>query len=139
MNITFINQTKEKIPQSLIKKIGAAVKKIFKNHKFFLSELNFIFTNDKKIKEINKKYLGKNRPTDVIAFSYPENAGIKTADIFISLETAKKNSKIYQLTFKTEILILSIHGTLHLCGYEDRSYLEKKRMSIACLKILNSI
>jgi len=80
-----------------------------------------IFTDDKKIKKLNKNFRKTDRPTDVLSFKNSP----KSADIFISAETAKGNAKFYKQDFYREILRLVIHGILHANDYTD--YTEKAK------------
>lgn len=86
--------------------------------------LGIAFLNDKQIKGLNQKYLKANRPTDVLAFNYGQN----TADLAISLESAKRNAGLYKTSFQKELIRYIIHGILHLYGYDDRNPEEKKIM-----------
>src|SRR3989338_1163451 len=87
--------------------------------------LGITFLTDKQIRQLNKKYLMLNRPTDVLSFNY---TGQETADIVISLDTAKRNAKIYRTSYKNELILYLIHGFLHLSGYDDSRPRAKRRM-----------
>lgn len=84
------------------------------------------FCCDKTIQEINKQYRNKDKPTDVITFSLfadDKNCIIhrKTADlgqIIISVETADMQKNENNNTLKKEILTLTVHGILHLLGFD---------------------
>lgn len=97
--------------------------------------LGISFFNDSRIKKLNQKYLKTNTPTDVIAFSYSKD----DADIAISLDTAKRNARIYKNSLKKEIMLYIIHGILHLSGYNDAAPKEKKLMLEKQEEILNKI
>jgi len=88
------------------------------------SDYNIIFMDDPGIKKLNKKYLARNFPTDVLSFKYSGDS----ADIFISVQTAKTNAALYKQEFMTEILRLIIHGLLHALDYTDYEKKEKERM-----------
>jgi len=88
------------------------------------SEYNIIFVDDAGITDLNKRFLSRNRPTDVITFNYPGGS----ADIFISAETAKSNSAFYGQSFLTEVLRLIVHGVLHARGYTDYTKKDKENM-----------
>ncbi|MEN6433065.1 MAG: rRNA maturation RNase YbeY, partial [Smithella sp.] len=82
-------------------------------------EISLSFVDDEKIKELNKEYLGKDKPTNVISFSLREgeysdiNPQIM-GDIIISIETAQRDALWGNLTVSQEIDFLIIHGILHL-------------------------
>ena len=93
-----------------------------------ITRLLFIFVDNKKIQELNKKFLSHDRPTDIITFPYDTKQGIE-AEVFISLEMAKKNAKEYSQTLENELLRLISHGFLHLLGYTDATSDSRKIMS----------
>ncbi|NLH39522.1 MAG: rRNA maturation RNase YbeY [Elusimicrobia bacterium] len=134
MNINIINQTDVSFNNTdIIKK--AAFLTLKQNNKK-IDELNIIFLSDKEIKKINSKFLNHRRATDVIAFDYSNDIiPEKVADIFISVDTAEKNSKRYSIPFETEILILTVHGSLHISGFDDKTVEEKRTMSEETLYI----
>lgn len=89
--------------------------------------INFIFTSDKYLLEINKQYLSHDYFTDIITFNYCEN-NIISGDIYISIDTVKNNSRLFNVTFIEELHRVMIHGILHLLGYEDKKEEEKVKM-----------
>jgi rRNA maturation RNase YbeY len=83
-------------------------------------ELSFAFIDKKEIKELNKKYRGKNEPTDILSFPYSKNSG----EILICKKIANKKFKenrlllpSYLLLATDYLLFLVIHGCLHLKGF----------------------
>ena len=89
--------------------------------------INFIFTSDKYLLEINKQYLSHNYFTDIITFNYCEQ-NIINGDIYISISTVKNNSRQFNVTFIEELHRVMIHGILHLLGYNDKTDEEKAKM-----------
>ena len=81
-------------------------------------EINFLFVSDKIIHQWNKKYLNHDYVTDVLAFEM-KASGI-LGDIIVSLDTAKRQAKECGHSEAKEILILCVHGLLHLLGYRDK-------------------
>jgi len=90
-------------------------------------EINYIFTSDKYLLEVNNEYLSHNYYTDIITFNYC-NENIINGDIFISIDTVKNNSKRFNVTFIEELHRVMIHGVLHLLDYDDHSDEEKAEM-----------
>ncbi|MCX7905125.1 MAG: rRNA maturation RNase YbeY [Elusimicrobiales bacterium] len=126
------------------KYISKNIEKLIKNlsklilPKSFL-EVNVIFTDSKNIKKINSKIFKSNKLTDVITLTYCVDPNHKLGEIFISVPQAIKNSKIYNVSKETEILILVTHGLLHLIGYNDKTSKDFKKMNILTLKNLNKL
>jgi len=99
-------------------------------------EISVNLVGEGKIKALNKKYRNKNKVTDVLSFPLDSNPALKGAiinlgDIFICLPFAKKQAKRENISIEEELSRLSIHGFLHLLGYdherteEDRWEMEK--------------
>ncbi len=86
--------------------------------------MNIIIVSTDKIHSINKEYRGIDRPTDVISFALEDdNTFIKTdyrvlGDIYICLDKVVEQAKEYGHSFKREISFLTVHGILHLLGYD---------------------
>ena len=111
-----------------------------RNILFFLGcgnqELSVLLTDDKKIRELNKKYRGQDRATDVLSF--PQNEGEENepdyplmGDVVISTVTAKRQASQHGLSLEEEIVLLLIHGILHLLGFnhersEEACHMKKK-------------
>ncbi|NQU03631.1 MAG: rRNA maturation RNase YbeY [Syntrophaceae bacterium] len=86
-------------------------------------ELSILFVDDKAITEINRQYLKRDNPTNVIAFPMLEGefGNINPhvlGDIVISVDTALKDARMEGLDFDDEVDYLLIHGILHLTGYD---------------------
>jgi probable rRNA maturation factor len=109
------------------RKIRELILKVISEEGKFSGDLNFIMANDEFIRKINIDYLKHNWYTDVISFIYDEEEGTN-GEIYISIDTVKRNAREYKTGYNIEMLRVIIHGVLHLCGYEDRSSIEKEKM-----------
>ena len=97
--------------------------KILTDKKSF--SLSFHIIDNKEISILNKKWLNKNGPTDVISFPIIlekefeyDLLFIELGDLFISLEQAAKQAKDFSNSLIREMLFLASHGLLHLLGWE---------------------
>ena len=87
------------------------------------AELSLLLVDDKQIQELNHRFLGLDKPTNVLAFSMREGEYSSLhphllGDLVISIETAKRQSKQSGLNAMEMLTLLLIHGILHLLGYE---------------------
>lgn len=80
-----------------------------------LRELNVVLVSDYYIKKLNKTYLGKDKPTDVLSF----NLG-NIGEIYISVDTARRKAKKYNFSSEFEIWRYVVHGILHIAGFEHK-------------------
>ncbi len=90
---------------------------------FLDAELSLLLVDDTRIRELNRKHLGRNRPTNVLAFSMREGEFSALhphllGDLVISVETAKRQSNRFGLNEMEMVILLMVHGVLHLIGYE---------------------
>lgn len=103
----FTEQAVEKIPETLNKPVTVA------------------FVSDRKIRELNKYFRGKNYATDVLSFPFEadefEAEEDNLGDIIISVEQASLQAVENDLDFETEIKQLILHGILHLCGFDHET------------------
>ena len=116
----------------LVKRIVSHVLKYCRE--FGTAELELISLTNKDIRPINKRYKGEDRPTDVLSFDL-DGMG----EIFISIDKALANSKIFKTTLEEEFTLYVIHGILHLTGYDDESRTGRVKMEAKQGKILEEI
>ena len=94
---------------------------------------NVIIVNDEKIHEINREYRNVDRPTDVISFALEDDKTMTSevrilGDIYVSIDTARRQAYEYYNTEKEELRFLIIHGLLHLLGYDHMNESDEKEM-----------
>lgn len=101
------------------------------------AEVSITFTDNEHIHEINRKYRKVDRPTDVISFALNEGdepeieggAPINVlGDIIISVEKAVEQAKDYGHSVEREVAFLTVHGMLHLLGYDHIEEEDRKEM-----------
>jgi len=95
-------------------------------------DLTLQLTNDETIRQLNQTYRGFDKTTDVLAFNQefinPETGQLYLGDVIISIDQAKKQAQENNHTLNEECALLSIHGTLHLLGYDHSEEQEKEKM-----------
>lgn len=89
-------------------------------------ELSITFCNNDRIQELNHNYRGINRPTDVLSFPMDDEELL--GDIIISIPKAEDQAREYGHSFERELFFLSLHGFLHLLGYDHETPEEEKVM-----------
>lgn len=109
------------------------------------AEVAVSFVTDEEIKEINRDYRDKDSITDVISFALEDGddelfdiADVRTlGDIIICTNRAKTQAKDYGHTYERELGFLSLHGFLHLLGYDHMNEQDEKTMFTKQDEILN--
>lgn len=82
-------------------------------------DLSVLITNNQGIRRLNRRYRGKNKPTDVLSFpAGPEAAAAIAGDIAISFDMAARQALVLEHTLAVELKILILHGMLHLSGLD---------------------
>ena len=89
--------------------------------------INIIMTDDDTLRLMKKEYFNQDLYTDVIAFNIDDNPF--EGEIYISHDRIKDNAKKFNQSFENELKRILIHGSLHLCGYDDKTPKEKLEMT----------
>ena len=105
-------------------------------------EVSYLFVNNDRIRELNRKYLGRDYPTDVLSFPQEEGGGKGAAsflmgDVVVSTQQARERAVDFGQSVNDEVTLYVIHGLLHLLGYRDqppRERLIMKKREEALLK-----
>ena len=118
MKLEINNLTKGKVDKKFLERVA-------KKSLNFLNfeektEVSLVIVGEARMRKLNKKYRGKNRVTDVLAFDYGE--------LFICLPQAKKQAKRLGHSLEQELATLLIHGILHLAGYSDENKEDYNKM-----------
>ncbi|MBX9727102.1 MAG: rRNA maturation RNase YbeY [Rickettsiales bacterium] len=100
--------------------------------------VTILLTNDAEIKSLNAQYRGKNKPTNVLSFTNGEvEEGVtQLGDIALAYETIAREAKQQGKRLKHHISHLSVHGVLHLLGYDHEDDAEAKAMEKQEIAIL---
>ncbi|MCA1762183.1 MAG: rRNA maturation RNase YbeY [Cryomorphaceae bacterium] len=122
------NSTHSNFSISQPNKLAKWIEKCIFHHSFKAGAINYVFTTDDQLIELNKRYLHHDTYTDIITFDYTEGETV-SGDIFISIDRVRENAELYSQTFQQELNRVMIHGVLHLCGYGDKSPEEKAQMT----------
>ncbi len=155
MEITVIN-LQSSIPVS-ISKIKSAARKIVVELNQTPTDISIVFVGSRRMRTINKKYLGHDYVTDVITFDYYDtsfprkresrnmdprlkHSGVTTCgEIIICPQVALSNAKIHGVSISKELLLYVIHGFLHLAGYDDHKPQDIVRMRLKEKQLLGKL
>jgi probable rRNA maturation factor len=107
------------------------------------SELSIVLTDDARLQELNREYLGIDAPTDVLSFpaseTDPDTGARYIGDILISIPRARLQADAAGHAVESEVQLLVVHGVLHLLGHDHGEPEEKARMWKAQAEILESL
>lgn len=90
------------------------------------AQATIAFVSNRRIRELNKRYRGLNKATDVLSFptgtdAFSDARKLELGDVAISVERAEEQARENGLSFEDEIAQLILHGLLHLCGYDHET------------------
>ena len=119
-------QNRQKLLTVDVGRVRRSLKRLLKELGFNDSEISVLLVDDDQIREINKNYLQRDRPTNVISFAMTEGAFGDVhpeilGDIILSVETAARDAMACNIDFMDEVEFLLIHGLLHLLGYNHEN------------------
>ena len=106
-----------------------------------------LLVSDRRIRSLNRRFLGHDWPTDVIALSqmagpqpkYDSKTLRYFGDLIISVETARRQAAEYGHGLFYEVCFYMAHGILHMLGYEDRTKKQRERMWKRQARLLKQI
>lgn len=104
--------------------ISAVLKKEGKRH----GAITVVLVSDSVIRRLNKEFLRHDYATDILTFPLDDSA--HEAEMVISVDTARRQAREYRVSLREELARLAIHGTLHLCGYDDTTEILRNEMKI---------
>ncbi|MGA9363342.1 MAG: rRNA maturation RNase YbeY [Bacteroidota bacterium] len=104
-----------------------ASKSVLKAESLEYRLLNIVFINDRKSRQLNRRFLGHDYATDVLAFRLDEGSKLE-GEVYVNLDRARIQARKYRVSFKNEVMRLVIHGLLHLIGYRDTTERLQLRM-----------
>lgn len=133
-NINIQNLTKIQIDKGFVKRIS---KKVLKQEKK-QGDISIVFVDAERIQDLNKKYRGEDKVTDVLSFgqdsiiseffNLPKTC-FELGEIIVCLIKVKQNAQEFKSGFEKELKWVIIHGILHILGYEhEKSEKQAERM-----------
>jgi probable rRNA maturation factor len=96
-----------------------------------LREVTIVLVSDRRMTALHQEFLNMPGATDVITF--------QDGDIFVSVETAKRNAQRFQTSLRDEIRLYVVHGLLHLQGFDDTMPAKARAMNSMQRRILRDV
>ena len=128
MNVIISNYPENlKVPAEYVENVTAAAEKVGELYGVENGEVSITLTDNAYIHELNREYRGIDRPTDVLSFALNESEEPEVkggadlnvlGDLVISVERAEEQAAEYGHSVKREMAFLTVHGMLHLLGYD---------------------
>lgn len=142
MNINLIIQNPSKIKNIPTKKQFTAWIESALGSRHKKCEILIRIVDKKEITKINKTYRKKNKPTNIISFEFDPPPGVKTnflGDLIICASVVRTEAKLQHKTMVSHWAHLTIHGTLHLLGYDHIDDTDAEEMENLEIKILKKL
>jgi probable rRNA maturation factor len=99
-------------------RVEAAVRHALRAEGVGEGEFSVALLGDDEIAALNRQYLGRDRPTDVIAFHLHEPGEPPLGDVYVGVPQAVRQADSFGATPAEEVLRLAVHGTLHVLGWD---------------------
>ena len=138
MEIIISNSPEElSFPEEIEANVRAAAEMVGQLYGVENGEVSVTLTNNEYIHTLNKEYRGIDRPTDVLSFALNESeepdmvdgpAVNVLGDLIISVERAEEQAADYGHSLRREVAFLTVHGMLHLLGYDHMEDEEREEM-----------
>ncbi|MCL5116859.1 MAG: rRNA maturation RNase YbeY [Firmicutes bacterium] len=108
------------------------------------AELSLLLTDDATVHELNRTYRGVDKTTDVLSFSQregenPDEWDTLLGDVIISVEQARRQAEEYGHSMAREVGFLTVHGVLHLLGWDHEEPDDERRMMAKTEEILLTV
>jgi len=107
--------------------------RLVKHYRLRDPQITLVFVDTRRIKQLNRKYLKKNSPTDVLSFPIKEktpDGKFYLGDIVISVPQAFNQCFSQKHGLERELELLTIHGFLHLLGFDHSAGIEEEEEKI---------
>jgi rRNA maturation RNase YbeY len=109
-------------------KLKRFLKTLVKREGKGLESIRIIFCTDVQLLAINRQFLQHNYFTDIITFPFSGKGEPLEAELYISIDRIRSNAADWQTSVQRELHRVIFHGVLHLCGYNDKSSQQIKKM-----------
>ena len=92
-------------------------------------EVAVVLADDARLRDLNRRWRGLDRATDVLSFGYDEGGDdVVDGDVVVSLERVREQARRFRTSRGRELARVVIHGALHLAGLDHQASAERRRM-----------
>ncbi len=139
IDVEFADARWKRVPKLQIKIVEAHALALTKRDAVKLTAL--LLSNDKEVKSLNRAWRGKNKPTNVLSFpaaeqKLPRGEVRPLGDVILSYETSAKEAKAAGKSLSDHAVHLTLHGLLHLIGYDHINDVDAHKMEAKEIRIL---
>ena len=127
--IRFHNAPKKDFPDK--KRLKECLILTLQHYGFGLSSLQYSFTSDEELRQMNVEFLAHDYFTDILTFDLSDQPGDVDGDVYVSRDRVRENARLESVRTEEEFCRVIGHGLLHLCGFKDKSKAEKEAMRSA--------
>ena len=101
--------------------------------------LSVVFVDDAALAALHGRFLGDDSPTDVMSFDLGEETPGPGGELYVSVERARSRAGERDVPVGRELALYVVHGTLHLCGYDDHEQDDRAAMRAAEHMVMTSL
>lgn len=126
-------------------KLGRYVRKILKVLRWKRAGISIVLVNDREMRRLHLRFMGRGESTDVLAFSqregkaFPKQGIPFLGDVAVSVDTARRMAPRFGNDWQAELLLYICHGILHLMGWRDSTPRLKAQMDRKQEAVLNQV
>ncbi len=100
--------------------------------------LSVVFVDDPTLAQMHAEHLGDPSETDVMSFDLGEEEGL-VGELYVSVDRARKLAARRPVSLERELTLYVVHGSLHLCGFDDLEESERRRMRVAEARVMEQL
>ncbi len=129
LEVEVINAVRAPVPASFVRQVlqrAASIPEVAARLPEGTATVAVRLTGDRELRRLNRDYAGEDSVTDVLSFA---GTGEHVGDLAISWPTAVRQSKVFGHEATTEVALLSVHGLLHLLGWDHAAAPERREMN----------
>ncbi len=100
------------------------------------AELSIVYVDEEEMARLHKTFLDKEGPTDVLSFPYEDRSGKIVGEIVVCIPVAIKKAEELDSDVEGEVMLYTLHGLLHIMGYNDVKEKDARKMHLKEKEIL---